>query len=210
MGSCGRSELDRQASPTPDRRQYEYYRCTGTTESSHLLPTPTWEPRHGVRPLIESVDRSRSRKRTIYTAARERWMIKGRKKEEEEGVGMRSVERAENARQLLRFIVFVIMRRCTAIESNVPPGTCCEKMRLSGIFFWISLEVLCICCIDKGAILIQVSRVERYNKIGSFGIWDTLSCVCMRCGHIDIKAAPEFPRFCELQEINDFGELWIK
>lgn len=75
---------------------------------------------------------------------------------------MRFIERAEK-----RAATFAIHRvcnnvpRCTAIQSNVPPGTCCEKMHLSGISFRISLGAHCICCIDKGAILIQVSRIER-------------------------------------------------
>lgn len=80
---------------------------------------------------------------------------------------MRSVERA---RQLLRSIVFVIMHQRIAIQSNVLARNVLRKNAPSGISFRISLGVHCICCIDKGAILIQVSRVERYNKIGSFGI----------------------------------------
>lgn len=92
---------------------------------------------------------------------------------------MRSIER-DLSRAEKRAATFAIhrvcnMRRRIAIQSNVLARNVLRKNALSGISFRISLGVHCICCIDKGAILIQVSRVERYNKIGSFGIRDALS-----------------------------------
>lgn len=139
----------------PDRRQYKHYRRTGTTESSYLLPTPTWEPGHDVPNLLS--DRSLDWETSADLRHRERktgWLKRGEIEKEESGNAI-CVEREAEKHAATFAIHRVIMRRRTAIQSNVPPGTCCEKMLLSGISFRISLGVHCICCIDKGAIPIQ-------------------------------------------------------
>lgn len=131
IGSFARRVQVRQAVPTQTQAQYEYYRRTGTTESARTFFPHLPENRDTkCAPPICEIGHSSGH-------VRERRMIKARLDgEREESRNLRrSVERAEKSAATFATHLVSDNAPTPFSQSNVPPGTCCEKMLFSGILF---------------------------------------------------------------------------